>query len=90
MRAFETGKTYILHNERSGARFRAKVVKRTKATVTFQYEATRGLHAETKTVAMRATTKRNIHDADGNLLEEASCKKLNLYTMSCFEATIQL
>lgn len=35
---FETGKTYILHEVRGSARFRAKVIRRTKCKVTSSFQ----------------------------------------------------
>lgn len=68
MKAFETGKTYILFENNSSAHFPATVTKRTKCRVTFELS---GMGREwCKTSSVTLSVKRaNRVDADGNAIE---------------------
>lgn len=96
---FETGKTYILHEVRGSARFRAKVIRRTKCKVTFELSDTGVSWCETKTVTLTVRKDSNVWYDEDTKLEEvcgtATCdtnrlRKRTLFSLSAMEATVQM
>lgn len=71
---FETGKTYIVYDERSSAHFRAIVTKRTACRVTFELSDMGREWCRTSTVTLSVKKGANMVDADGNSLEMVSGK----------------
>lgn len=70
---FETGKTYIIYDERSSAHFRAIVIKRTKCRVTFELSDTGSNWCKTASVTL-SVKNANMVDADGNAIEMVAGK----------------
>ena len=71
---FETGKTYIIFDERSSAHFTATVTKRTKCRVTFELSDTGRNWCKTSSVTLTVKANANMVDADGNGLEMVAGK----------------
>lgn len=84
-RTFEVGKSYYMENTRTFASFAAKVTKRTKSTVTFEYPKHGSLHGGTVTKTLRIDKKAVYQDADGNEFECADLKKAHLESESIWE-----
>ena len=68
MKAFETGKTYTILDNRSSAQFAATVTKRTKCRVTFELSDMGREWCRTASVTLGVKVT-NMVDADGNAIE---------------------